>query len=253
MKIISKSILLPALLLGTFSSLAQTPVVIDGRSSNNRGWLGGGMIRDFLSNNVDNPLNEHVLKFNPLQVFRGELGLTLENTLSERTTYSLMLGPTISNLSPVSSGHSFPASEVGFQVSPQYSVSSKVGIMIGSSFRFYPMNDDAATNGFFVEPSFKYRRFNENIFDRNEILEDQNGHTNQFRFAFNVGSQRWYSNQFSLEYYIGAGINYQTESTYRVFSEFDFNTGEVSHSWVGSNINDALWYISGGINIGIGW
>ena len=205
----------------------------------------------FLRKYVDNPYNETALKFNPLQLFRGEIGFTMEQALKDRTSLSLSFGPTISNLNPIPSGHVFPTG--GISVQPQLYTESALGMMSALSFRYYPMENDAALNGFFIEPAFKYRKYNENLTDQQEILSDRKGYTSQYRFAFNMGAQRWYSNSFSLEFFLGAGIGYEKDQTSAVFGEYDFETGQVNYFWVDSQTKNATWFISGGINIGIGW
>lgn len=258
-KIQNLIVLLICLVFSGISIAQDSRIIVDddrrmNRYSRYRSPRGDGAIRTFLKGYQENPLNEMVLKFNPLQIFRGEVSFSFEKTLSDRCSATLLLGPTISNLSPITSGHYFPGlGGAGSAIAPVPQNVSKAGIMIGTAFRYYPMNDHQVTNGMFVEPQFKFRRFNEGIIDREEILQPTTGGKSQYRFAFNMGVQRWYSNRFSLEYYVGAGINYQNDRTSRVFGEYDFNNNTVEYTWKESQVSDALWFISGGINIGIGW
>lgn len=207
-------------------------------------------LRNFLrSGTIDNPLNETVIQFNPLQILRGEIGFTGEQVIAPRMSAVLSLGTTLSNLSPVSSGHYFPTGSGG----PQTDAETKFGSMIGAGVRYYPLTDHAATNGFYLEPSFKVRNYRELLVDREQLLPSTMAKQGQYRFAFNMGMQRWYSNNFSLGYYAGVGINYQVDNTSRVLAEYNLSTGSTEYYWQPSQTRDALWYFSGGIVLGIGF
>jgi hypothetical protein len=239
----------------SFSSFAQERVIIEDGGSSRKSYYKkkerNKPIRNFLNSYVEDPLNETSLKFNPLQIFMGEIGIIGEQALTDRCSGVFSIGPTISSLSPVSQGHYFPQSTSFNQ--PVMSTQSKAGIMVGTAFRYYPMDNDRVMNGFYIEPAFKIRTFNEGLIDREGILDPTEGGSAEYRFAFNLGSQRWYSNRFSIGYYMGVGIVSEKESTSRVFAEYDQNSGNVQYSWQESTIKDSRWFLSGGITVGIGW
>lgn len=196
--------------------------------------------------------NESVIKFNTLQLMRGEIAFAFESAINERTSFEIELGPTLSQLKAVSSGHTYPYVDQYNPIQPNVSAQSMVGVHVSGAVRYYPMDEDRVTQGFYISPVFKYRLYNQMYHDESGLLTDQQGSKGQARFSFVFGKQLWFSQRFSMDMYIGTGINHQVESESLVFANFD-NNGNVTYNWKNSTIRENLWFITGGIRVGIGW
>ncbi len=193
--------------------------------------------------------NMSVLKFSPLQMLAGEINFGYERKIDEMSSIEFELGPTLSNV-----GFSVNNNHFGY-IDPFYSYTtetSKPGFFASAGYRFYPLDNSKALNGFYVSPVLKYRLMNFGIVDYSENLKDTKGSENHFYFTFNFGYQTWLSDNFSLDFFGGLGLGYESHIRYRVLSAYDGNTGSYSYFWDKNAYDGVRYLLTLGVKVGIG-
>lgn len=191
--------------------------------------------------------NISVLKFSPLQMAVGEINFGYERKIDEMSSFEVEFGPTLSNISlSVSENHYFdPYGNYSQET-------SKIGFFTSIGYRFYPMDNGKVLNGFYVSPVFKYRLMNFGVQDFSENLEDTQGNENHAYFTFNFGFQRWLSEHFSLDFFGGIGLGYESHTRYSVASVYDGTNGTYSYYWDRHSYDGVRFLVTGGIKVGIG-
>lgn len=192
--------------------------------------------------------NNYVMKFSPIQMLRGEINLGFEKTIDEMSSFEIELGPTIS--------------EVGFMVNENHyndpfggtgtQRETGMGFFGSVGYRFYPMDGLKVLNGFYVSPVLKYRLYNFGLTDYSQILGDTKGSEGQAMFTFNVGVQRWYSDHFSMDFFVGLGLCQEVHKTAQVQYLYNGSTGEYDYSWNRYSYDGVRFSGTMGVKIGIG-
>jgi hypothetical protein len=187
-----------------------------------------------------------VIKFTPTKIFRGIIELGYEQTIGDRSSLEVNLGPTISNVSPFgNNGHGI--------FDNQYGLSNSTGSLLGFhssiGYRFYPVEDKWALNGFYVSPIISFTRYNYNFDDiYSGTLPSQKGYRQETAFGFVFGSQNWLSKFFGIDAYLGAGLKSVNYLSY--FTNYDNWTGK--SVWVRNAQDRASWFVTAGVKVGIG-
>ncbi len=187
--------------------------------------------------------NEKVFKFDPTRLVRGEIDFGFEKKIDENTSLEFDLGPTISNLKGFSVNHYFSGNS-------SYQERSSIGLFSSAALRFYPNN--GVFNGFYVSPKIKYRLMNSQYIDETGVLPNTNASKNQFSFVFNMGTQTWKSENFSLDFYAGLGLGYDFVQDLKQTSVYDPITYTYTSSWKKQAYQDAKMIFNFGVKVGIG-
>ena len=189
--------------------------------------------------------NIQVYKFAPLNMLAGEILFGYERQVSRKASFDVELGPTISKI-----GYGFEM-HGGTSFEPEIHDVSRMGIVTGVSFRYYPLDETEALNRFYVAPQFRFKLMNHGVVDEGGFLpEMQRGNQVNSNFYFNFGYQMWISKTFSLDMYVGSGIGMRTERDYYAESVFVNNNWE--YQWVELNGSGARYLFQLGLKIGIG-
>jgi len=189
--------------------------------------------------------NTSVFKFAPLNMLVGEINFGYEKQLSKNTSVDFEFGPTLSKISLfINDDH------LGVLSGPAKFERSGLGFLASIGYRFYPSTDTEALNRFYVSPIFKYKVYNHTIEDVSGILDDVGGSNTSFNFLFNFGYQKWVSELFSLDFYAGLGLGYQSLVDYNPTSIVVNNDFE--YSWDKDADSGARYVFSLGIKVGFG-
>ncbi len=191
--------------------------------------------------------NRDAFKFDPLRMFVGELNFAWEHSLGERTSMEIELGPTISHLRLLGNNDFHIG---GFNNTNSYSV-SQMGVLVSAGIRFYPLEDYKVFNRMYVSPKLHFRNYNIG-YNSPDIPNDARGVNNQFSFLFNIGTQRWYSDNFALDFYAGLGIGSVNSSSYLQSFLYDGNTGLYTSEWKKYNETYARILLNFGMKVAIG-
>lgn len=197
--------------------------------------------RDLVNNNT-------VLKFSPLQMLVGEINFGFEKKIDEISSVEFEFGPTLSNIEfSVEENHYYDPFGNGGSTE-----TAGLGLFASAAYRFYPMDNSKVLNGLYVSPVLKYRLMNFGVHDYSDVLENTKGSENDIYFTFNFGFQRWLSESFSLDFFAGIGLGYESHLHYRATSVYDGNTGLYNYDWEKDAYNGVRFVFTGGIKIGIG-
>ena len=193
--------------------------------------------------------NTSVVKFSPLQMIAGEINFGYERKISDYSSLEIELGPTLSNIGlSVNQNHYYdPLSSYAY-----VNQTSKVGFFLSTGFRFYPMDNGKVLNGFYVSPVIKYRLMNSGFRDYSGNLEDTKGSESDVNFSFNFGFQKWLSSRFSLDFFGGIGLAYESYITNEIVSVYNSTTQLYDYSWNRNSFDGVRFLITGGIKVGIG-
>ena len=191
--------------------------------------------------------NTSVFKFAPLNMLVGEINFGYEKQLSKNTSVDFEFGPTLSKISLFLESDHF-----GILSAPAKYERSGLGFLAAIGYRFYPSTDTEALNRFYVSPIFKYKVYNHAIEDVSGILSNQKGTNTSFNFLFNFGYQMWVSELFSLDFYTGLGLGYQSIVDYNPLSIYNSNTFDYEYSWEEDSFSGARYVFSLGIKVGFG-
>jgi hypothetical protein len=194
---------------------------------------------------------ENVLKFTPTKIFRGVVELGYEHALGDRASIEVSAGPTFSNVSPFGSGgHGILEQINGFN----NTTGSLMGFSFSTGFRFYPIEERWVMNGFYVSPIVGFSRYNyqfeDFVFGQ---LSAQNGYRQETQFGFLFGTQNWLSQYFGLDMFAGCGLRSVNNKRYYVSSLYNNTTGTFTYEWVPDSFNNAFWFITAGLKVGIGF
>ena len=194
--------------------------------------------------------NTSVIKFSPLQMIAGEINFGYEHKVDEMSSVEFEFGPTLSNIGMSVSGNHYYYDPFG---SYSYAVqTSKPGFFLSAGYRFYPMDNGRVLNGFYISPVFKYRLMNNGYSDYSGNLPDSKGSENDFNFSFNFGYQAWLSNHFSMDFFGGIGLAYESYITRNINSVYNSTTGLYDYSWNRNTYDGVRFLITGGVKVGIG-
>lgn len=191
--------------------------------------------------------NISVMKFSPLQMMVGEINFGYERKINELTSFEVCLGPTLSEIGLTVSGNHY--SDPWGNYSSEY---SKMGFFTSVGFRFYPMDNGKVLNGFYVSPVFKYRLKNFGTHDYSEALKDISGSESHANFTFEFGDQIWLSEHFSLDFYAGLGLGYESHKHYFVASAYNPDTQLYDYFWDENFYSGVRYLFTAGIKVGIG-
>lgn len=224
-----------ATLLLVFTSFSQDEVIIIDRSKPNFKQK-----REIKYND-----NVQVVKFAPLNLLAGEILFGYERQLSEKGSFDVELGPTISKVGFGIDSH------FGNAIEPDVDELSALGIVFGVAYRYYPLDETQALNRFYVSPQFRFKQMNHNVQDFSGILTDvKRGNQVNTNFYFNFGYQFWPSKTFAMDLYAGIGIGMRSERDY--YSEAFFNGNDWEYRWQEVNASGARYLFQLGLKIGIG-
>lgn len=190
--------------------------------------------------------NSTVLKFAPLNMLAGEFNFGFEKQLSKNASIDFELGPTLSKIGLFvnSDGSSSGGAD------PGVNEHSGLGFLVTVGYRFYPSTVTEALNRFYVSPIIKYKVYNHTIEDVSGILSNESGSNTSLNFSFNFGYQKWLSELFSLDFYAGIGIGYQSKVEYVPTSTIVNN--EFEYSWDKKSNSGARFIFNLGIKVGFG-
>lgn len=186
--------------------------------------------------------NDYVIKFDPTRMLVGELGFSYEKVMGINSSVEFEFGPTISNL--------YDNNHYYYYSSNSYHTQSGIGVLASAAFRFYPMQE--ALNGFYVSPKLRYKSVNTMYIDQTGTLSDETGTKNQYSFMFNMGMQRWLSNQFSLDLYAGLGLGYSYNRDFIYNTFYDPITSQYTSEWTKQKYQGARVVANIGLKVGIG-
>ena len=191
--------------------------------------------------------NDYVIKFSPLQMIMGEINMGFEKVTNDMSSIEFEFGPTFSEVGfLVTDNHFFDPSGASVDRT------TRLGVFGSAAYRFYPMDNARVLNRFYVSPVLKYRLYNFGLKDYSGNLDDQKGNENQVLFSFNFGYQSWLSDHFSMDFFGGLGLAYESHNTYKVLSQYDGNTGLYSYVWDRHSYGGVRFALTAGIKIGIG-
>jgi putative salt-induced outer membrane protein YdiY len=238
-----KKVLLMSCFFTTLSIFAQRElIVIDRNAAPSK--KSSSQEDDFLSEKWVQHTN--VYKFDAMRLIIGDIALSYERVIGQKTSLELELGPTLSNLGMNR-----------FTLQDDNSINGSKNTSMGGfgslAIRFYPLDGRPALNQFYISPKFKYRQYNE-IFSPSaaSALDDRKGFSKQNIFSFNFGMQQWVAKQFALDYYVGIGIGHYVDRSSRPNSYYDGVSNEWKEEWLDKKTNSANVVLSIGIKCGIG-
>lgn len=192
--------------------------------------------------------NTYVIKFTPTQIVMGEINLGLEYSVNEMSSLDVEIGPTFSNLGfTVNDSHTDPWGTAGI------GQTTRAGFFMGLGYRFYPLDHTRVLNQFYISPVFKYRVYNFGVVDFSNTLSDAKGNENQAIFTFNVGSQWWLSDHFSLDLYGGLGLAYEVHNDKLMETLYNPDTQMYDYRWVDNRFSGARFAATLGLKFGIGY
>lgn len=187
----------------------------------------------------------NVYKFDMTAMLTGQYKLGYERRISQKSSLEFELGATLSN--------------VGIQVG-HLGVSngeSRLGGTVTAAWRYYPLDEVAAFNKFYVSPKVSFRNYNSeyiqyDAFGYPTTESGQKGYENMTRFMLVLGKQCWISSTFSLDFYAGLGLG-NTRSKYKATNYlYDQNTQTYlpyTQTYVSNNSNVVF---ECGLKLGIG-
>jgi hypothetical protein len=192
-----------------------------------------------------------VVKFSPSKLMRGQILFSYERKIAEQASLEVSFGPAISNVSPFNLDHLFDNGSNATE-------NSLLGFAVSAAARYYPLEDKDALEGFYISPIFGFNQLNylysePNVFGSGNGLEDVRGNSKRSSFAFVFGTQKWLSNSFSIDMYIGSGLRNLNSKTYFIDYITDPVTFNTTTKWVEQNSSDVQWFITGGVKVGIGF
>ena len=71
-------------------------------------------------------------------------------------------------------------------------------------------------------------------------------------FSFNFGFQKWLSSRFSLDFFGGIGLAYESYITNEIVSVYNSTTQLYDYSWNRNSFDGVRFLVTGGIKVGIG-
>ena len=199
---------------------------------------------DFLSDKWVQHTN--VFKFDAMRLIIGDIALSYERVIGQKTSLEFEAGPTLSNLG---------LNRLAFHDDGSLNGAKSTGLGgFGSlAIRFYPLDGRPALNQFYISPKYKYRQYNELIAsNQGSALADRAGYSKQHIFTFNFGIQQWVAKQFALDYYVGIGIGHSNDRYSTANSYYDEVKMDWAEEWVDQSSKTANVVLSIGIKCGIG-
>ncbi|MCC6702514.1 MAG: DUF3575 domain-containing protein [Fluviicola sp.] len=183
--------------------------------------------------------HSYSIKFAPIQLIAGEFNFTYEQRLTKFTSLELELGPTFSEVGLSRGNHNLwntgnPESAIGFH-----------GAL---GFRLYPLCAANEMSSLYLEPQFKYRRYNSVYTDDNYNAGDITGNLDQLIFRFNLGYQFWASDRLAIDLYAGIGMGNNSDERYDLI--YDGVSG--AYTWKANVVKRLLINGTTGIRIGFG-
>ena len=188
----------------------------------------------------------NVFKFDAMRLIIGDIALSYERVIGQKTSLEFEAGPTLSNLG---------LNRLTFHDDGSLNGTKNTGLGgFGSiAIRFYPLDGRPALNQFYISPKYKYRQYNEMISPNpGSALSDRAGFSKQNIFTFNFGIQSWVAKQFALDYYIGIGIGHSVDRYSVANSFYDETTMDWGENWIDHSSRSANVVLSIGIKCGIG-
>lgn len=189
--------------------------------------------------------NTSIIKFTPTQMLVGEINFSFEKQLSKHTSFEIGAGPTISNIALGEVGNHFfdPFGANTFQT-------SKLGLFVEASYRYYPLDETEALNRFYLGPVMKFRMMNFGLNDGSEVLPPTTGSDMRLNFAMNIGYQWWLSKSFAIDLFGGMGIGYQEVTS--SFPESVYVDNNWITQWADNSRSGARYVFNFGVKVGIG-
>jgi hypothetical protein len=188
--------------------------------------------------------NTQVVKFAPLNMLVGEINLGYERQLSQKGSIDLEVGPTISKIGVTVDGHLVDP------YTPSIAENSGLGFFTTVGYRFYPLDATEALNRFYVSPVMKFKVMNHTISDLSNMLDDVRASNTRLNFYFNFGYQIWMAKSFSMDFFGGFGIGYQSIKDYLPESVFVDNNW--TYRWASNSRSGAVYVGNVGLKLGIG-
>ena len=188
--------------------------------------------------------NDRVVKFSPLNMLVGEIGLGYEHKNSAKSSLDFEAGFTISELGIGTNQHLF------FWGGNNVERSSGAGVFARVGYRYYPLDNTEALNRFYISPILKYKLRTYSFSSANILADTKNGSETQLNFLFDFGYQVWLAKSFSLDFYMGMGIGYRQYKSYWVNDIFENN--EWTTEWVQDTDSYPRYVFDIGMKIGIG-
>lgn len=191
--------------------------------------------------------NDHVLKFSVFQMLANEINIGYEKKIDEMSSFEISAGPTISNI-----GFSVNDNHYNNYPNQNTNETSALGMFISAGYRFYPMDNGKVLNNFYISPEVKYRRMNFGIVDYSDNLSSTKGYEDHTYFTFNFGMQTWLSERFSIDYFAGIGLGYESHVRYNVVSSYNPDTYLYEYYWEKNAYSGAKYLFTLGLKVGIG-
>lgn len=193
---------------------------------------------------------KYIIKYAPLQIFFGEVPFSFEHAFSNRMSYEVTLGPSLSNFGVSADRFGFK----GNKFIRAHDI-TKVGVVASAAFRFYPLAKGNAPKGFFVSPELKYRLF------RLQYNEIENGafqmgtnvrNMNHFIVRFNVGYQFIMRNTLAMELFAGFGFNSRSGLFPANVTGYDPGTQQYTTTLQEKKYSEAIAHFTFGFRVGLG-
>lgn len=157
-------------------------------------------------------LNKNAIKFDPIRMLVGEIAFSYERRLTPNISAEVAAGPTISNVNHVIYGF-------GTQHPNDDLEETRWGGFFNVAGRYYLLQS-AAMRKCYIAPKFRWSRFNTFSTDNSELITRATYQNTFSSLLLGLGWQAWYSQQFALDYYIGAGYSWNTYNTSYDFSKY---------------------------------
>lgn len=238
-----KKVILISCLLTSLSVFAQREVIVIDRNAapekRSKSHEEDYLTRDWVQ-------HDNVFKFDAMRLIIGDIALSYERVIGQKTSLEFEAGPTLSNLG---------LNRLNFHNDGSLNGTKNSGLGgFGSiAIRFYPLDGRPALNQFYVSPKYKYRQYNEMISpNQGSALAERAGYSKQNIFSFNFGIQQWVAKQFALDYYVGIGIGHSVDRYSTANSYYDSATMEWKEEWIDQSSKTANVVLSIGIKCGIG-
>lgn len=238
-----KKVFLISCFLTSLSVFAQREVIVIDRNAapekRNKSHEEDYLSRDWVE-------HDNVFKFDAMRLMIGDIALSYERVIGQKTSFEIEAGPTVSNLRI----NRFSLHNDG---SINGSRNTSMGGFGSIALRFYPLDGRPALNQFYISPKYKYKQYNELFTPKaGSALENRKGFSKQNIFSFNFGIQQWVAKQFALDYYVGIGIGHYTDRTSIANSYYDGVSNEWKEQWQDKKSSSANVVLSIGIKCGIG-
>jgi hypothetical protein len=202
-------------------------------------------------------MRSYSIKFCPTQITVGEFNFSYEQRVAKRISIELEVGPTISQFG-IGFGNQRlwqGSSGIGlFNFKPiDYQAKNGIGFLFSIAPRIYPTGTPYTMKKFYISPQIKYRVYNYNMRDFNEVLDPTKASVDQLTFRFLLGLQFWPKDaNFSLDVFWGLGLTSYTIRGKEYEYLLDPNGYTSTPYWNSYRDNGVMFNFTTGLKLGFG-